>query len=163
MYNTFVDICKNINITGKNGRQAAILNLRKMRISSYDLSYLKPPTWIWNGCSMCNTFGDICKTHQNCGKKWPPGGHLEYENDENILIWFVIPQNPPFGTGTDALCAILLEIYVKNIKIAGKNGRRAANLNLRMMRISSCDSSYLKTPHLELERMLYVQYFWRYM
>ena len=41
----------------------------------------------------------------------------------------------------------------------GKNGRRAAILNLRMMRISSYDLSYLKTPHLELECMLYVQYF----
>ena len=30
MYNTFGDMCKNIKITGKNGRQATILNLIKI-------------------------------------------------------------------------------------------------------------------------------------
>ena len=29
---------------------------------------LKPPIWNWNGYSMCNTLGDICKKHQNYGK-----------------------------------------------------------------------------------------------
>ena len=53
------------------------------------------------------------KKRQNYGKKWPPGGHLESEDVANILIRLVIPQNPPFGIGTDTLCAILLEIYVK--------------------------------------------------
>ena len=69
---------------------------------------------------MCDTFGDICKKHQNYRKKWPPGGHFESENVVNILIRLVIPQNPPFGTGTDTLCEILLEIYVKTSKLREK-------------------------------------------
>ena len=80
----------------------------------------KPPIWNWNGYSICNTFGDICEKHQNFRKKWPLGGHFESENVTNIPIWLVIPQNPPFGTGLDSPCAILLEIYVKNLKISGK-------------------------------------------
>ena len=52
---------------------------------------------------MCDTFGDICKKHQNYGKKWPPGSHLESENFVNILMRLVKPQKTPFGSETDTL------------------------------------------------------------
>ena len=74
---------------------------------------------------MCNTFGDICKNIKISGKKWQTNGHLESENDANILIRLVIPQNPPFRTGTDTLCAILWEIYVKTSKLQEQNGHRS--------------------------------------
>ena len=119
----------------------------------------KPPFGTGTDALCAILFGDICKKNQNYNKVWPPGGHLESENDENILIRFVITQNPPLGIETDTLCTILLEDICKNVKITGKNGRQMAILNLRILQISSFDSSYLKIPHLELERILYVQYF----
>ena len=53
-------------------------------------------------------------------KKLLLGSHLESVNFVHILIRLIIPHTPPFGTETDTLCAILLEIYVKNIKIMEK-------------------------------------------
>ena len=92
-------------LSNKMSRNDVTTSAHKTRHTS------KHPVWNWNGYSMCNTFGDICK----------------------------------------------------NVKITGKNGQRAAILNLRTLQISSWDSSYLKTPRSELERILYVQYSWGYM
>ena len=83
--------------------------------------------------TICAILHEIYVKHQSYGKKWPPGGDLEPRKFVNILRRLVIPQNPPFGTGTDALCAILHKIYVKNIKVTGKNGRQAAILNRRSL------------------------------